>query len=449
MTGNQKKLLLTINDCIVAPIATSAAFSLNQVKLPGEDSYIKLLALPVMLVAASSLVELGKHPDMYLKGIIAKTCMFICLSFSLGWVMQHLLSEPNYHPGTVSLAIVMFGILRFMTHGGIRFCENLPGFTKRIVILGSGTLAYHLGALIKKSNHSFVLAGYIPCQNEKDQVPLELLLNSELSLMALTQKQKTDKILVCLNERRGVFPWHEVMECKLQGIEIMDAVSFYENMAQKLLLESITPSSFIYSDGFRSSQKKHIAKRIFDVAFATLGSALCMPLFPIIAVAIKLDSPGPVFFKQERVGKGEKLFTLYKFRTMRNDAETQTGAVWAQKHDTRITRMGNFLRRTRIDEIPQLFNVMRGDMSLVGPRPERQEFVKKLKEIIPYYSERHLTKPGITGWAQVRYQYGASAEDAIEKLRYDLFYIKHRSLYFDLVILIETIGVVIFRRGSR
>jgi exopolysaccharide biosynthesis polyprenyl glycosylphosphotransferase len=186
-----------------------------------------------------------------------------------------------------------------------------------------------------------------------------------------------------------------------------------------------------------------------DIAFATVGIILSFILFPFIALAIVLDSPGPVFFRQERVGKNEKFFTLYKFRTMRVDAESGTGAVWAQKNDPRVTRLGEFLRKSRIDELPQFFNILKGDMSLVGPRPERPEFVEKLKIIIPYYSERHVVRPGVTGWAQVRYPYGASVEDALEKLRYDLYYIKYISPLFDFMIILDTIKVVLFRRGGR
>jgi sugar transferase (PEP-CTERM system associated) len=258
-----------------------------------------------------------------------------------------------------------------------------------------------------------------------------------------------DKLVVSLSERRGLFPLKEVMACKLKGIDVVDAPAFYEELTGKLLLEGITPSWFIFSDGFKVSAWRRMAKRGLDLTWAALGIAITLPFLPLAALAIKLDSPGPVFFAQKRVGEGERVFTLYKFRTMRVDAERATGARWASENDPRITRMGRIFRQCRIDEFPQFFNVLKGDMSLVGPRPERQEFVEKLKEIIPYYSERHIVKPGITGWAQVRYPYGSSAEDAVEKLRYDLYYVKNLSLVFDLSIIFETIGVVTFGRGSR
>jgi exopolysaccharide biosynthesis polyprenyl glycosylphosphotransferase len=192
-----------------------------------------------------------------------------------------------------------------------------------------------------------------------------------------------------------------------------------------------------------------VYKRIFDIFFSTVAIIFALPLIPLIALIIKIDSSGPIFFRQVRLGVKEKTFVLYKFRTMMLDAENGTGAIWAQKDDPRITTFGRFLRKTRLDEIPQLYNVLKGEMSFIGPRPERPEFVQKLKEIIPYYSERHIVKPGLTGWAQVKYPYGSSVNDAIEKLRYDLFYIKNFSLFLDLLIIIETVKVVIFGRGGR
>jgi exopolysaccharide biosynthesis polyprenyl glycosylphosphotransferase len=193
----------------------------------------------------------------------------------------------------------------------------------------------------------------------------------------------------------------------------------------------------------------HFYKRGFDLLFALLGIILFLPLLPLLALLIKLDSPGPVFFRQTRVGEKDRHFTLYKFRTMRQDAESLTGAVWAQEDDPRVTRMGRIVRKTRFDEIPQLLNVLKGDMSFVGPRPERPEFVGQLGEKIPYYSSRHCVKPGITGWAQVRYPYGASEEDALEKLRYDLYYIKNYSLWLEFLIILETVKVVLFAKGGR
>jgi sugar transferase (PEP-CTERM system associated) len=235
----------------------------------------------------------------------------------------------------------------------------------------------------------------------------------------------------------------------MSGIEVIDAVTFYESMNKKLFIENITPSWFIFSSGFRISTMLRFCKRLLDIGGALIGLVICLPLFPLVALLIKLDSSGPIFFRQVRVGEGDRLFTIFKLRSMRQDAEVGTGAVWASKDDPRITKLGAFLRKSRLDELPQLINVLRGEMSLVGPRPERPEFVKDLKQEIPFYSERHYMKPGVTGWAQVRYPYGASLQDAVEKLRYDLYYIKNYSLLFDVWVILLTIGVVVFRKGAR
>jgi sugar transferase (PEP-CTERM system associated) len=230
---------------------------------------------------------------------------------------------------------------------------------------------------------------------------------------------------------------------------VVDGLSFYEEITGKLAIENINPSWFIFSDGFRLTPFMHIHKRAFDLFFAALGLLMTMPILPLLALAIRLESPGPILFRQLRVGENEKTFLLYKFRSMRQDAESATGAVWAQVNDPRVTRLGKFLRKSRLDEIPQLFNVLKGDMSFVGPRPERPEFIEKLKERIPYYGSRHCVKPGVTGWAQVSYPYGASEADALEKLRYDLYYIKNYSPSLDFLIILETVKVVLGGKGGR
>jgi exopolysaccharide biosynthesis polyprenyl glycosylphosphotransferase len=217
----------------------------------------------------------------------------------------------------------------------------------------------------------------------------------------------------------------------------------------KLLIENIQPSWFVFSEGFQLTLTMRFFKRIHDIVFAILGLCVSVLLLPLLAVAIKIDSPGPIFFRQSRAGKNEESFTLYKLRTMRQNAEEKSGPVWASENDSRITRVGKFLRKMRLDELPQLYNVLKGDMSVVGPRPERPEFVDLLTEKIPFYAKRQFVKPGITGWAQIRYRYGASEDDALEKLRYDLYYLKNYSFVLDIFILLETIKVVLFQRGGR
>jgi sugar transferase (PEP-CTERM system associated) len=320
---------------------------------------------------------------------------------------------------------------------------------RRVLILGTGPLAKKIGDLILTTNHRYVLEGYINPTGESIQVQEDALVMHGTGLLEMIRQKKVQKLVVSLSERRGVFPLQEVMSCKFGGVEVVDALTLYEEITEKLLIENTTRSWFIFSKGFAMSAPLRLSKRMIDLVGSSIGLVLTLPFLPLIALLIKIDSPGPVFLKQIRVGKMEKEFLLFKFRTMRSDAEKESGAVWAQNEDPRITRFGGFLRKTRIDELPQLYNVLKGDMSIVGPRPERPEFVIDLNKQIPYYSERHFAKPGITGWAQIRYQYGASVEDAIEKLRYDLYYIKNMSLFLDIQIIFETVKVMLFRRGAR
>jgi sugar transferase (PEP-CTERM system associated) len=320
---------------------------------------------------------------------------------------------------------------------------------QRVIILGAGSLAKQIGETITSTNNSNELIGYIDCETGPVSVPSGRIVGNGSGLAETTRMRKADRIVVALSERRGVFPIKEVLNCKFSGIDVVDAISFYEQLTGKLMIENTNPSSFIFDPSFRMTPYVKKVKRMIDIFLSTLGLLILLPLMILIAVCVKIDSRGPVFLKQTRVGLGGKSFMLYKFRTMRKDAEEGTGAVWAQADDPRITRFGRFLRKERFDELPQLYNMLRGDMSFIGPRPERPEFVTALEEIIPYYSERHFVKPGLTGWAQVRYRYGDSVESAVEKLKYDLFYIKHLSLFLELQIFFETVKVLLFGMGGR
>ena len=350
------------------------------------------------------------------------------------------------------LASGLFFTYQFLWHAFSAFAVQSPRFCQRVLILGVGSLARQLGEMICTDNRLFNLAGFIKCSNNESDgertITEELLVPMDTDLLSTARKVKADIIVVAIAEKRGVLPLQQMMQCKLEGIQVVDAPTFYEINMEKLMLEEITPGWIVFSNGFNRSKRINIYKRCFDVALSTIGLFLSIPLLPIIAVAIAFDSAGPVFFQQVRVGNGEKTFTLYKFRSMTLDAE-KNGAVWAMKNDVRVTRVGRFLRDYRIDEIPQLYNVFMGDMSFIGPRPERPEFVQSLKKDIFYYSKRHTIKPGITGWAQVRYPYGATVEDAIEKLRYDLYYIKNLSFSLDSQILFETMKLVILGKGGR
>jgi len=268
----------------------------------------------------------------------------------------------------------------------------------------------------------------------------------------LTSRMRVDRVVVSLSDERGKLPMDQLLDVRLRSGVLFDHLaSVYEEYTGKIALENLRPSWLVFSTGFRKTRLLTITKRAFDMVAAVCGLILSLPLTLVSALVVKLESPrDPVLYHQERVGLNGRPFTIHKFRTMRSDAEAGTGPVWsAGDSDPRITRVGRLMRKTRLDEIPQLWNVLRGDMSLIGPRPERPSFVEKLTQQIPFYGQRHVVKPGVTGWAQVRYSYGASVEDAIEKMQYDLYYVKHMSLRFDFMIALETIKTVVLRRGAK
>jgi len=455
MEQNKRLILLVVGDTIAAILAILTAISIKFLKIPGtEDIYrlgaVRISVFIVTVVFLSFLVQIYKnHHELIARDLAVKIGASLGVSCFVFSFITYSNNLDEYGSGIQVSAILIFGLLQFLCHATYRLYVKYQGFARRIVILGVGTMARNIGALIPASDENYLLSGYIRCSDELPEVCPDWILENSGGLYETVKREKADKIVVSLSERRGVFPFQEVMACKLAGVEVVDAPSFYEHVTGKLFLEGINPSWIIFSDGFKVSRVRKVLKRGMDVLCATVGIILTISFLPLIALAIKLDSSGPVFYRQERVGEKERNFFLYKFRTMRADAESGTGAVWAQKNDLRVTRLGAFFRKSRIDELPQFFNILRGDMSMVGPRPERPEFVDKLKEIIPYYSERHFVKPGVTGWAQVSYPYGASVEDAMEKLRFDLYYIKNISLTFDLMIILETIQVVLFRKGAR
>lgn len=455
MEENKRIILLVIGDTMAAILAILAAIPIRFRTVPTAEHIamlgsLRIIAFVVIVVFLSFLVEIYKnHHELVARDIAVKIGASLGVSCFVFFLLIYENDSAPYGSDFLVSALIIFGILQFLCHETYRLYVKYNGFAQRVLIIGVGATAGNMGALIPDSDDNYLLSGYIRCSDEPAEVPPDWILDNSGGIYETVKREKVDKIVVSLSERRGVFPLGDIMACKLDGIDVIDAPSFYEHVTGKFFLEGINPSWIIFSEGFKVSRISKILKRGVDLFCASAGIVLTVPFLPLVALAIKLDSPGPVFYRQERVGEKEKTFFLFKLRTMRSDAESGTGAVWAQKNDARITRLGAFLRKSRIDELPQFYNILRGDMSMVGPRPERPEFVSKLKEKIPFYSERHFVKPGVTGWAQVRYPYGASVEDAMEKLRFDLYYIKHLSLAFDFMIILETIQVVLFRRGAR
>jgi lipopolysaccharide/colanic/teichoic acid biosynthesis glycosyltransferase len=268
------------------------------------------------------------------------------------------------------------------------------------------------------------------------------------SLYEMVRRLRVDVVVVALEDRRGSLPTDDLLRCRLEGTSVKEQEELYERITGKIAVGALRPSYLILNDGFGRTPQGQMVKRATDICLSLLGLLFLWPVMLATAIAVRLDSRGGVLFKQERVGRDGRPFTVFKFRSMNTGAESATGPVWAAENDPRITRTGRFIRKSRVDELPQLLNILAGDMSLVGPRPERGVFVEKLSSRIPYYSQRHIVKPGLTGWAQINYPYGNSVEDAREKLQYDLFYIKNRSILFDLSILFTTIKTVLLRKGT-
>jgi len=333
-----------------------------------------------------------------------------------------------------------------------RRITDKEAFAHRILVLGTGSRAMALETHNAKAHRPYRVVAFVAVeQAEAVDVPEKQILPLETgqTLLKLVHSLHAEEIVVAIRNRRGVLPIRQLLECKLQGITVTDISSFFEREHQRLELGSMNTSWLIFGSGFRQSWFRNLIKRIFDLLLSLVILALTLPILLITAIAIRIDSPGSVLYWQTRVGRANKPFEICKFRSMTEDAERDGKPQWAASNDQRVTRVGRIIRKLRIDELPQIINVIKGEMSFIGPRPERPIFVEQLSNQIPYFLARHSLRPGISGWAQVRYPYGASVEDAREKLQYDLYYVKNHTLFLDILIILETIKVVMFGRGAR
>ena len=326
------------------------------------------------------------------------------------------------------------------------------GPRERLLLVGTSQAAVTLARELfeRRSELGVEIVGFV--DPDPDRVGMPVLnpgvIGTVEDIPSIVRGRRVDRVVVSLADARGKLPMDKLLEMKLDGVSFSHLASLYEEYTGKIAVENLRPSWLIFSSGFRKSRALAAGKRTLDLAVAGAGLVIAMPVMLLVALVVRLTSSGAVLYRQSRVGLQGHIFTVYKFRSMFDDAERHTGPVWSSGDaDTRVTSVGRWLRRTRLDELPQLWNVLKGDMSFVGPRPERPEFVESLREQIPYYGQRHVVRPGITGWAQVRYTYGATVEDALQKLQYDLFYIKNLTLTLDLYIILETVKTVILRRG--
>lgn len=379
----------------------------------------------------------------------------LVLAFVFGGVTLLVLyyAVPQTYIGRGVLALsLMLGFLGILA---VRVAsQSLLGadaFKRRVLVFGAGARADQINSSLRRvsDRQSFNIVGFMPVPGQAVHVDEELLVQTDCALLELAQLLDIHEIVVAPDERRGGLPMEDMLLCAQRGIHVTDLAGFFEREVGTIKLNVVEPSALVFSGGFDHSLPRRLSKRLFDLIAAGALLLLTWPLMLVVALCVWLESGSPILYRQQRVGESGRSFDLVKFRSMRADAESDGVARWASSDDDRTTRVGRFIRAVRLDELPQLFNVLRGDMSLVGPRPERPQFVDRLNREIRYYSVRHSVKPGLTGWAQLRYPYGASVRDAEEKLTFDLFYVKNHGLLLDMMILLQTVEVVMFRRGAR
>lgn len=412
--------------------------------------YVLLLTLGMMVVN-TLLGVYQRDSDHSVARTLARVIVCFLLAAPMAYGMVSLVPRPAAWREELELAVLLaLGVMVTMrgcvVHGGFA-----PLLSRHIMVLGTGAEAAMVGQSLMRLSPNVRIAGFYPVRSDEAiHVAHDRILTDNLSLADATRRFKVDEIIVAVRERRtDAVSIHELLECRLAGVRVLDLSSYFERALGQVRLDSLRASWLIFGEGFRQGLVRTVVKRLFDVIAATLLLGVFWPLMLLSALLIVLESGFPIFYCQERVGQGGRLFRVVKFRSMHSDAEHDGKPRWAACNDARVTRVGRVLRRLRIDELPQLYNVLKGDMSLVGPRPERPYFVTQLTREIPFYAARHSVKPGLTGWAQVRYRYGESVEDAAQKLQYDLYYVKNHTLFLDTVILFETVGVVLTGAGAR
>jgi sugar transferase (PEP-CTERM system associated) len=417
-----------------------------------QAGVLKQLLIPIPItVAMASFGLYGTYARQNQWDLVLR----LVLSFVFGGLalVATYYAAPDTYIGRGILALsLLFGFVGLFTLRTLaRSFFHSEAFKRRVLVLGAGEHAGVINSALRRASdrQSFVVVGFVPLSSSETSVPERQRVEAGRGLVELAMRRQIHEIVVAPDERRGSLPMEQMLQCAQMGIAVTDLSTFFEREAGMVKLGILDPSWLVFSGGFDHSLHRRVSKRIFDLFAASALLLLAWPVMLAVALAIWLESGFPVLYWQTRVGEGGRPFNLVKFRSMRLDAEQNGQAMWASKDDNRSTRLGRFLRKARLDELPQLFNVLAGHMSFVGPRPERPHFVDILNQEIPYYRVRHCLKPGLTGWAQLRYPYGASVRDAEEKLNFDLFYVKNHGFVFDLLIMLQTVEVVLFGRGAR
>jgi sugar transferase (PEP-CTERM system associated) len=418
-----------------------------------KDFFIPACAFTAVL--ALSMSALGMYQTTSREGvkdIILRVMPSFAVGFCAASVIFYLVPEFHFRGPLLALMFTFAACGIVLVRIAFYKSSTYSFLESRIIFLGSGALANDCGQLAssRSTTNRHTVVGYISLPSEERCVPATSILPQGDSLLATALKYHANEIVVSVQNRRGGgFPIQQLLECKLAGIHVTDSAAFFEREACQIRVDSLQPSFLVFGSGFDQSFLRAFCKRTFDLLASTALFIVALPIMLITALFIYIEDRGPVFYAQQRVGKHGRLYNVLKFRSMGSNAEQAGTPQWASQNDPRVTRVGAIIRKLRIDELPQILNVLKGEMSFVGPRPERPYFVKKLCEDIPFYDVRHSIKPGITGMAQVRYAYGASVEDAVQKLQYDLYYVKNNSLFLDLLILLDTIQVVLLGKGAR
>lgn len=411
-----------------------------------QYGYLRILIATVVVLTCSHWFDLydasrfDAKGELYFRLFLVPGVLALALGV-IGYFFPHML--PGNNASLIGLVILTFGLFGWRTAYG--WLVQQPYMQEKVYVLGTGQRAQRLvQGLRQRKDLGIDVIGW--SGNVEGAVTREA---AAAHLMELSEQHRVHRVIVAMPDRRGTFPVQELLQLRLNGVRVEEATSWLEKISGRIEVEQLYPSWLIFADGFRFSTSFNLMRRVLSTTMALMLLLVTLPFLPLVILAIKLDSKGPVLYRQKRVGRAGNTFYCYKFRTMRQDAEADTGPTWAGDDDPRITRIGKLLRAARVDEIPQLWCVFKGDMAFVGPRPERPEFVEWLSKEIPYYGVRHAVRPGITGWAQVRYKYGNTVEDAKEKLQYDLFYIKNASLGLDILIMFQTIKIVLLGRGAQ
>ena len=440
---------------VLAGVELRNIWSSNPGYLYLEFPEIQLLVFAVVMSCCS--LAMGVYTSIFREGLTGMLLRTIVAYFFLGTASLTIIYYlfPSIYLGRGVLAFAIFFALIFVLILRVLFYKavDLAQLSRYVVILGAGNTAKQVLDKVRPedSELSFKIFGCMECGQGETMVDQSLIITQPEDWAIFVKQNNISEIVVAPDERRksegGDIPSEALLDCKLRGIRITEPMAFIERELLKIEVGMLRPSWALFSDGFVYSQFRDVLKRAFDLTIASLILILAWPFMLLTAIAVRLESRGPILYKQVRIGLNGKEFSINKFRSMTQDAEKDGKAVWATKNDARVTRVGAFIRNTRLDELPQLYNVFKGDMSFVGPRPERPQFVEELKEAIPYYDARHRVKPGLMGWAQLKYPYGASVDDARQKLKYDLYYVKNHSFFMDVLIVIQTVEVVLLGKG--